>query len=145
MHDLDRTSFEMNDEAFQDAEFGFEPELPGGTFDRPFSEAELDALANELLQVHDEQELDQFIWGFLGHALRAIAPKILRAVAPQALGAIGKFAGTPAGSTLQGLVKNVITSAVPLGGIPGGGAGSDIGAGIRSELDWEGVPENTRD
>ena len=135
MHDLDRTSFEMNDEAFQDGEFEFESELPGGTFHRPFSEAELDELALELLQVRDEHELDQF----LGSLIK------------KAASAIGKFARSPAGAALKGILKNAISSAVPvLGGvvsslIPAGGAGTDVGDAIKSELEYEGVPAENRD
>ena len=72
MHDLDRTSLEVNDEAYGYGQFEFEPELPGGTYGRPFSEAELDELALELLQVRDEQELDQFLGSFLSKAARAV-------------------------------------------------------------------------
>ena len=135
MHDLDRTSFEMSDEAFQDGEFGYDSELPGGTFDRPFSEAELDELALELLQVRDEQELDQFLGSFLSKAARAI----------------GKFSRSRAGVALRGILKNAIASAVPVVGgvisslVPAGGAGTDVGAAIKGELEWEGVPTETRD
>ena len=135
MHDLDRTSFEMSDEASQYGEYEFEGELPGGTYDRPFSEAELDELAMELLQVRDEQELDQFLGALLSKAASAI----------------GKFVRSPAGNALKGILKNAISSAVPvLGGvvsslIPAGGAGSDVGAAIKSELEYEGVPTENRD
>ena len=85
MHDLDRMSFEMNDEASQYGESELQPELPGGTFDRPFSEAELDELAMELLQVRDEQELDQFLGSLLSKAAKGI----------------GKFIRSPAGIAFQ--------------------------------------------
>lgn len=135
MHDIDRTSFEINDEASEYGEFEFEGELPGGTYDRPFSEAELDELALELLQVRDEQELDQFLGSLLSKAASAI----------------GKFVRSPAGNALKGILKNAISSAVPvLGGvvsslISSGGAGSDVGAAIKSELEYEGVPAENRD
>jgi|KBSSwiStaDraftv2_1062776.scaffolds.fasta_scaffold565236_2 hypothetical protein len=135
MHDLDRTSFEMGDEASQYGEYEFEGELPGGTYDRPFSEAELDELALELLQVRDEQELDQFLGSLLSKAASAI----------------GKFVRSPAGNALKGILKTAISSAVPvLGGvvsslIPDGGTGAEVGAAIQSELEYEGVPAENRD
>ena len=43
------------------------------------------------------------------------------------------------------ITANTITTAVPLGGAVPGGAGSEVGAAIMSELDWEGVPEDSRD
>ena len=104
MHDLEGASFEMNGEGYQYEDPESEWELPGGTFDRPFSEAELDELALELLQVRDEQELDQFLPALL---LKAV-PALLKA-APT----IGRFLGSPAGGALKGIVKNAITSAVP--------------------------------
>jgi hypothetical protein len=135
MHDLDRVSFEMNDEASQYGESELQPELPGGTFDRPFSEAELDELAMELLQVRDEQELDQFLGGLLSKAAKAV----------------GKFIRSPAGIALKGILKNAISSAVPVVGgvvsslIPADGVGADVGAAIKGELEWEGVPTENRD
>jgi hypothetical protein len=135
MHDIDRTSFEMSGEGSPYGEFELEGELPGGTYDRPFSEAELDELALELLQVRDEQELDQFLGSLLSKAASAI----------------GKFVRSPAGNALKGILKTAISSAVPvLGGvvsslIPAGGAGADVGAAIKSELEFEGVPTENRD
>jgi hypothetical protein len=155
MHDLDRTSREVNDEALQHGQFGygqfehgpfgygafeFEPELPGGTYGRPFSEAELDELALELLQVRDEHELDQFLGSLLSKAARAV----------------GKFVRSPAGVALKGILKNAVTAAVPvlsaavpglgaLGLLRGGGVGTALGAAIKSELDWEGGPDDKHD
>src|SRR5262245_3100860 len=134
MHDLDRTSFEMNGEGYS-YELESEWELPGGTFDRPFSEAEVDELALELLQVRDERELDQFLPALL---LKAV-PALLNA-AP----AIGRFVRSPAGGALKGILKNVVSTAVPgLGGLLGselgaGGIGSVVGAAIKDQLEWEG-------
>ena len=136
MHDLDRTSFEMNDEAFQDGEFEFESELPGGTFDRPFSEAELDELALELLQVRDEYELDQFLGSLIEQS--GAAP-------------LESSSRSPAGAALKGILKNAISSAVPvLGGVV---ELADSGRrrwhrrrrAIKSELECEGVPTENRD
>jgi hypothetical protein len=134
MHDLDRTSLEVNDEAFQYGQFEFEPELPGGTFGRPFSEAELDNLALELLQVRDEQELDQFLGSFLSKAARAV----------------GKFVRSPAGAALKGILKNAVSAAVPgLGALGllmrGSDVGTAVGAAIKGELEWEIGPGDNRD
>ena len=72
MHDLDRTFRETDSEDYEYEEFSFEEELPGGTYDRPFSEAELDELALELLSVQSEQELDQFLGGLFKRATKAL-------------------------------------------------------------------------
>jgi hypothetical protein len=125
MHDIDRTSFE----------YGSDGELPGGTFDRPFSEAELDELATQLLEVRDEAELDQFIPAILGAATKVLP----------------FLAKSPVGKVLTGILKDAVISGVPaLGGLfksrsRGPQIGSDVGAAIRSELDWEGVPADGRD
>ncbi len=135
MHNLDRTSYEMSDEAFQYGEFGSDTELPGGTFDRPFSEAELDELATELLQVRDEAELDQFLGSLLGKAAKAF----------------GRFVKSPAGQRLKGILKDALKAAVPvLGGVatsmfPAGAIGTLVGGAIKSELDWEGLPGERQD
>jgi hypothetical protein len=141
MHDLDRTSFEVNDEAYPYGQFEFESELPGGTYGRPFSEAELDELAMELLQVRDEQELDQFLGSLLSKAARAV----------------GKFVRSPAGEALKGILKKAVSAAVPVlsAAVPGLGAlgllsaGSDagtaVGAAIKGELEWEGGPGDNRE
>ena len=86
MHDLDRVSFEMNDEASQYGESELQPELPGGTFDRPFSEAELDELAMELLQVRDEQELEQLAPFGLGNPDVTLLVPACQAVSPATVG-----------------------------------------------------------
>jgi hypothetical protein len=132
MHDIDRTSYELSDEY---GEFGPDTELPGGTFDRAFSEAELDELATDLLQVRDEAELDQFLGTLLGKAAKAF----------------GRFVKSPAGQALKGILKDAVKAAVPvLGGVatsmfPAGAIGTVLGGAIKSELDWEGVPGDSQD
>lgn len=124
MHDIDRTSFEISDE-----------ELPGGTFDRPFSEAELDEMATDLLQIRDEAELDQFLPAILGAATKVL-PFLVK---------------SPVGKALTGILKDAVISGVPaLGGLFRSRSrapqiGSDVGAAVRSELDWEGVPADSHD
>jgi hypothetical protein len=130
MHDLDRTHYEIDPEAEEYGEISFEGELPGGTYDRPFSEAELDELALELLSVRSDQELDQFLGDLFKRATRAL----------------GAFAKTPAGKALGGILRNTVKSALPiLGGavLPGGGAAA--GQAISDALEAEGGPVETRD
>jgi hypothetical protein len=134
MHDIDRTSYEVSDEA-ELGEFGSDGELPGGTFDRPFSEAELDELATGLLQVRDEAELDQFIPAILGAATKVLP----------------FLAKSPVGKALTGILKDAVISGVPaLSGLFASRSrapqvGSQVGTAIRSELDWEGVPADSHD
>src|SRR5215471_6721947 len=106
MHDLDRTHIDVDSEDYEYGEFSFEEELPGGTYDRPFSEAELDELALELLSVRNDQELDQFLGDLFKRATRAL----------------GNFAKSSAGKALGGIVRNAVKTALPiLGGavLPG--------------------------
>lgn len=126
MHDLDPTRFEMNDEADGVGEFGFEHELPGGTFARPFGESELDELAMELLSVQSEQELDEF----LGSLFRRI----------------GGFLKSPAGRALGGILRNAAKTALPILGtavVPG--VGTAVGTAISDALEVGGIPAETRD
>ena len=130
MHDLDRTHYEIDPEGEEYGEFTFEEELPGGTYDRPFSEAELDELAFELLSVRNDQELDQF----LGYLFK------------RAAGAFGAFVKTPAGKALRGILRNTVKSALPiLGGAVLPGAGAVAGKAISDALEMEDVPAENRD
>lgn len=134
MHNIDRTTYELNDES-PFGETAYESELPGGTFDRPFSEAELDELTYELLQVRDEQELEQFIAPFIA----------------KAAGVLGKFMASPAGGALKKILKEAVTSALPnliqrrTQQMTTDGVGTNVGTAIRSEVDWEGAPADARD
>jgi hypothetical protein len=130
MHDLDRTFRETDSEDYEYEEFSFEEELPGGTYDRPFSEAELDELALELLSVQSEQELDQFLGGLFKRATKAL----------------GNFAKSAAGKALGGILRNAAKTALPiLGGAILPGAGAVAGQAITEALEMEGVPTENRD
>jgi hypothetical protein len=130
MHDLDRTHRETDFEDYEYDEFSFEEELPGGTYNRPFSEAELDELALELLSVQSEHELDQFLGDLFKRATRAL----------------GNFAKTSAGKALGGILRNAAKTALPiLGGAILPGAGAAAGQAIGDALELEGVPAENRD
>lgn len=145
MHDLDRTQLEMSPETYETYEtyetegFGFETELPGGTFEGPFNETELNELTMELLSVQSEQELEQFIGGLFKKAGRAV----------------GKFVRSPAGRALGGILKSAAKTALPaIGGalgsfipIPGVGTaiGTAAGRAIGNALEMEGVQGEDRE
>lgn len=130
MHDLDRVQFEMNPEY---GEMGYEQELPGGTFEGPFGETELNELAMELLSVQSEQELDMF----LGKLFK------------KAAGAVGKFVKSPVGKALGGVLRTAAKTALPAVGsalgsfipIPGVGTavGGMVGKAISDRLELEGL------
>ena len=118
MHDLDRTlrSLESED-AFETGDTELDPEIfesyetyGGYQQEGPLSEEEEMALAEELLGLSGEEELDQFLGkmfkkigkGFktvfkpLGKILKPLAKKLL----PIAAGAAGTFFGGPVGGAL---------------------------------------------
>jgi hypothetical protein len=133
MHDIDRTQLEMDPETYNSGEFNFEEELPGGTYEGPFNEAEVEELAMELLSVQSEEELDQFLGGLIKRAGRAV----------------GKFARGPVGKALGGVLRGAAKAALPaIGGalgsfipIPGVGTaiGTAAGRAIGNALEMEGV------
>src|SRR5688572_3906028 len=122
MHDLDRTLNEF------DMEYGFEAgafesEADGewqgewmGEADGEMDESEVAALAAELLEVQDEEELDQFFG------------KLLK----RAAGAVKSFAQSGTGRALGGIFKQAAGKAIPMlgsavGGYFGGPAGAKLG------------------
>jgi hypothetical protein len=132
MHDLDRIQPQISAEDYQYEQFEFEPEGP--VFERPFSEAELDELAMELLSVQDEHELDQFLGRFLRRAVKGV----------------GQFLRTPTGQTLKRILRNAVTSAVPglgvaLNMIPAAGIGGPAGAAIKDAVESEGASGSEAD
>ena len=139
MHDIDRTQLEMNTEAYETGEFTFEQELPGGAFEGPFNESELNELAMELMSVQSEQEMDLFIGKLFKKAGRAI----------------GKFARGPAGKALGGILRGAAKTALPaIGGalgsfipIPGVGTaiGTAVGGAIGNALEMEGIQGEDRE
>ena len=100
-------------------------ETYGETFNETYGEAygpgagEMQemALANELLGVGSEAELDQFLGGLLG--------------------SLGSLVKSPLGQAVTGVLKGVVKKALPLagpivGGMFGGPLGAQIGSGVAS-------------
>ncbi|TWI69354.1 hypothetical protein IP91_00422 [Pseudoduganella lurida] len=125
MHDIDRTTLEFGQEFGQQ---GYEMEQyefgqgewtgEGGGL---LSEADELELANELLSVTNEQELDQFLGSFLKKAA-SVAGNIIK---------------SPIGQAVGGVLKGVAKKALPLaggaiGGYFGGPLGAKIGSGLAS-------------
>jgi len=123
MHDIDRTTLEYGQEMS-----GFEAENfesgqgewngEGGVM---FSEAQEMELANELLSVSNEAELEQFLGNFLRKAV-SVAGKVIK---------------SPVGQAIGGVLKGVAKKALPLaggalGGFFGGPLGAKIGSGLAS-------------
>jgi hypothetical protein len=132
MHDIDRTQMEYNS-AFgnpggRSYEFG-EQESSGEAFESfetsetfgetLLSEAEEMELANDLLRVNNEAELEQF----LGNVFKSVA------------NAAGGIIRSPIGKAVGGVLKGVAKKALPLaGGALGGFFGGPLGASIGSGL-----------
>ena len=145
MHDMDRTLLEFAPGVDQEGENfeyveenGFEGEAGGEeeTADSPFSEVEEIDLANELLGITDEGELDLFIGGLMKRAARAA----------------GSFLRSPRGRALGGILKAAARKALPIlgraaGGFIGGPVGGALGgrlaslAGQRLGLELEGLSD----
>jgi uncharacterized protein (DUF697 family) len=130
MHDIDRTQMEYNS-AFgnpggRSYEFGeqegeaFETFETSETFGETLlSEAEEMELANELLRVNNEAELEQF----LGNVFKSVA------------NVAGGIIRSPIGKAVGGVLKGVAKKALPLaGGALGGFIGGPLGATIGSGL-----------
>jgi uncharacterized protein (DUF697 family) len=120
MHDIDRTTMEFGQETGFEAEqfeFGGQGEWEGGLL----SEQEEMELANELLNVSNEQELEQFL-GDIIKKVGSVAGKIIK---------------SPVGQAVGGVLKGVAKKALPLaggalGGFFGGPLGAKIGSGLAS-------------
>jgi uncharacterized protein (DUF697 family) len=130
MHDIDRTQLESDFESgmFED-EFGHSHEVHshevhahemGDTeAECPFDEAEEMALAAELLEITDEDELDQFLGKLMKKAAKAV----------------GGIMRSPLGKSLGGILKGVAKRALPLAGTAlGGVVGGPLGASLGSQL-----------
>jgi len=118
MHDLDRTTMEITDEADS---FEFPEQEYGRQDESPFSQEEVEELAANLLEISDEQELDQFLGGLFKKARRVV----------------GGAMKSPLGGLIKGAIKNVLPLAgsalgnlvVPgLGGVIGGKLASSAGS-----------------
>ena len=120
MHDIDRTQLEFSSElpgfesgSFNSESFEFDNE------EGVLSEADEAELADELLGVSNEEELDQF----LGSLIRKVAK------------GAGKVLSSPVGQAVGGVLKGVAKKALPLaGGALGGWVGGPLGAKIGSGL-----------
>lgn len=137
MHDIDRTqmeyspelsgqeaeSYEFNEQEWSGETYG---ETEGETYGESYgetvlTEAEETELANELLGVTNEAELDRFIGNLLSRAARAV----------------GSVVRSPIGQAVGGVLKGVAKKALPLaggaiGGYFGGPLGAKIGSGLAS-------------
>jgi uncharacterized protein (DUF697 family) len=125
MHDIDRTQMEYGqyEQGFGQNELAFEAEQfefgPVSETHGIFTEAQEMELAQELLSVSNEAELDQF----LGNLIR------------KAGSAIGKAVRSPVGQAIGGMLKGVAKKALPLaGGALGAWVGGPLGAKIGSGL-----------
>ncbi len=112
MHDLDRIQMES-------FEYEFEGEAQNEA--EVFGEAEMEALATELMEVQSEAELEQF----LGSLIK------------KAGSAIGSFVKSPVGQALGGVLKSAVKRGLPtvgsaLGGMIGGAQGAKIGGQLGS-------------
>jgi hypothetical protein len=121
MHDLDRTTMEISDEA-GDFEFSeSQDEYGEQTSESPFSEEEESELAAELLEINDEQELDQFLGSLLRKAKSVVG------------GALKSPLLQPLGGLLKGAIKKVLPIAGgALGNLVAPGFGGQIGSRLAS-------------
>jgi hypothetical protein len=132
MRTFDNTSMEYSPEmeAFQSEQFewegetGWGGEAEGEDETEVFNEAELMELAQELLEVTNEAELDRFLGDLIKKAGRAV----------------GKVIRSPIGQAVGGYLKGAAKRALPLagaalGGYVGGPLGAKIGNGLASAAD----------
>lgn len=121
--------FDLELDALETDEFEYEEEseMPDADLESPFSEEEEMALAAELLEITDEQELDLFLGKLFKKAWRGIKKvggkvlrplgRVLKGVAKKSLpflgGALGSFipipgVGTAVGSALGGALSRAL-------------------------------------
>lgn len=118
MHDIDRTTLEFGQEmGYEGEQYEFGQGEWGET--GLLTESEEMELANELLSVTNEAELDQFLGNFLKKAA-SVAGSVIK---------------SPIGQAVGGVLKGVAKKALPLaGGAIGGYFGGPLGAKIGSGL-----------
>jgi hypothetical protein len=122
MHDLDRTTMEFGQETgFEAEQFEFGGQGGWSGEGGLLSEQEEMELANELLSVNNEQELEQFL-GSLFKKVVDVGGQIIK---------------SPVGQAVGGVLKGVAKKALPLaggaiGGYFGGPLGAKIGSGLAS-------------
>jgi len=121
MGNFDSSLMEYNPEmeTFEQEQFEWGETEWGGEAESVLSEADEMALAAELLDVTNEEELDRFLGG------------LIRRVG----GAVGKVVKSPVGQAIGGVLKGVAKKALPLaGGALGAYFGGPLGAKIGSGL-----------
>ncbi|WP_338761514.1 hypothetical protein [Massilia sp. METH4] len=126
MHDIDRTTLEFGQEfgggsGYEMEQYEFGQGEWTGEGGGLLSEADEMELANELLSVTNEQELDQFLGSFLKKAA-SVAGNVIK---------------SPVGQAVGGVLKGVAKKALPMaggaiGGYFGGPLGAKIGSGLAS-------------
>lgn len=126
MHDIDRTTLEFGQQemsGYESEQYEFGQGEWGGEMGQQgmFSESEEMELANELLSVSNEAELEQFLGSFLRKAA-SVAGQVIK---------------SPIGQAIGGVLKGVAKKALPLaggaiGGYFGGPLGAKIGSGLAS-------------
>jgi len=119
MHDLDRTLRSHEPEAENDFEQVLFGESEGDFEEEAYalSEEEEISLAEEMLAISDDRELDQFLGGLLKKARGAIGPvlkKYIKPLAkkliPLAATAVGGYFGGPIGAKLGGKLGSFATT-----------------------------------
>lgn len=141
MHDIDRNTMEYEPETGNFETDGYEFEFEAGDLsgESVFSEEEEYALANELLSVTSEAELDQFLGNLFKKAWRGIRK-------------VGSTIGRVA-RPLAGVLKPLIKKALPvvggaLGSFVAPGVGTAIGSSLGSavgnalEMEFEGMNQD---
>jgi len=146
MHDLDRTQAEADMESAEPESDSYELELEGDITSgawrsgRVFDEVEEMELANELLEIHDEAELEEFLGKLIKKAAKGV----------------GKFMSSPTGKMLGGVLKGAAKKLLPIAGgalgtFVGGPAGAMIGsnlagmAGKAMGLELEGLSQEDQE
>jgi len=136
MHDLDRTTMEISDEA-DSFEFP-EAQEYGNQGESAFTQDEVEELAANLMEITDEQELDQFLGGLFRKAKSFVG------------GALKSPLLRPLGGFLKGAIKKALPIAGgALGNLVAPGIGGQIGSRLASGagsllgLEYEGLaPED---
>ncbi len=133
MEEEDETFLELEDESEDEDFFEMEEEgedflgdlggmlssVLGGELEGPLGELEERALANNLLRVQSEEELEQFIGGLFKKAAKGI----------------GNFARSSTGKALGGMLKGLAKKALPMvGGALGSMVAPGVGTAIGSKL-----------
>jgi hypothetical protein len=117
--DEDYLELEAEDEDFLGDLGGIVSSVLGGELEGPLGELEEKALANSLLRVQSEEELEQFLGGLFKKAARGI----------------GNFARSSTGKALGGMLKGLAKKALPMvGGALGSMVAPGIGTAIGSKL-----------